>query len=52
MNVGEFTVSNIHMDEDAREEDRKKCIVDMVKLQGDIAAQCELAKQVLLSCAP
>lgn len=45
MSVGEFTVSNIHMDEDKREEDKKKGIVDMVKLLADIAVQSNLAKQ-------
>lgn len=46
MSVGEFTVSNIHMDEDKREEEKKKGIVDMVKLLADIAAQSNIAKQV------
>jgi hypothetical protein len=38
MVVGEFTVSNIHMDEDKREEsvNQKEAVVDMTKLQADI----------------
>lgn len=46
MSVGEFTVSNIHMDEDKREEQNKKSTIDMAKLQADISAQKDLAKQV------
>jgi len=45
MVVGEFTVSNIAMDEDKKEEEKKKGNIDMVKLQADIDAQKELAKQ-------
>uniref|UniRef100_A0A7R9YZL2 PCI domain-containing protein n=1 Tax=Chlamydomonas euryale TaxID=1486919 RepID=A0A7R9YZL2_9CHLO len=44
MVVGEFTVSNIHMDEDKRDEDKQKGVVDMVKLGVDIAAATALAK--------
>ncbi len=49
MSVGEFTVSNIHMDEDKREEEgskKKGTAVDMVKLTADIGVQLGLAKQV------
>lgn len=46
MVVGEFTVSNIHMDEDKREEENNKGTVDMVKLEADIAAAKQLAKAV------
>uniref|UniRef100_A0A7S0WTH9 PCI domain-containing protein n=1 Tax=Chlamydomonas leiostraca TaxID=1034604 RepID=A0A7S0WTH9_9CHLO len=45
MVVGEYTASNIHMDEDAREEKKKTGIVDMTKLNADIATQKELAAQ-------
>lgn len=48
MVVGEYTASNIHMDEDAREEKKKTGIVDMTKLNADIATQKELAAQVQL----
>lgn len=40
-----MTVSNIHMDEDAREERDKKGTVDMTKLNADIAGFLDLAKQ-------
>jgi hypothetical protein len=46
MTVGEFTVSNIHMDEDKREEEKKKSNIDIEKLKADIQAQLELGKQV------
>ncbi len=46
MSVGEFTASNIHMDEDKREEDKKKGVVDIVKMNADIAVQVERADQV------
>ena len=46
MSVGEFTASNIHMDEDKREEEnsKKKSIIDMVKMNADIATLVELGK--------
>jgi hypothetical protein len=46
MTVGEFTVSNIHMDEDKREEEKKKSNIDIEKLKADIQAQLEIGKQV------
>lgn len=46
MTVGEFTVSNIHMDEDKREEEKKKSNIDIDKLKADIQAQLEIGKQV------
>ncbi len=39
------TVSNIHMEEDAREEQKVKGAVDMVKLNAEIATLKELSKQ-------
>jgi hypothetical protein len=41
MAVGDFTASNIAM-----EEDRKKSVIDMDKLRVDIAAAKALAQQV------
>jgi hypothetical protein len=46
MVVGEFTASNIAMEEDAREEDKKKSVIDIEKLKADIAANKTLAQQV------
>lgn len=49
MVVGEFTASNIAMEEDKREEEnnkKKKSTVDMAKLQADIDAQLAVAAQV------
>lgn len=48
MSVGEFTASNIHLDEDKREEElsKKKALVDMVKLNADIAALFDLGSKV------
>ena len=48
MSVGEFTASNIHMDEDKREEEnsKKKAVVDMVKLNADIATLIDLGGKV------
>ncbi len=48
MSVGEFTASNIHMDEDKREEEKKKGAIDMAKMTADIAAQVEKAGQVAM----
>ncbi|GAX73784.1 hypothetical protein CEUSTIGMA_g1235.t1 [Chlamydomonas eustigma] len=45
MSVGEFTASNIHMDEDKREEEKKKCVIDMGKLTADIAIQVAVAQK-------
>jgi 26S proteasome regulatory subunit N5 len=45
MVVGDFTASNIALDEDRREEKKKAGAVDMVKLSSDIQAQMEVAKQ-------
>lgn len=45
MVVGEFTASNIAMEEDAKEV-AKKSVVDMVKLSADIETQRVIAKQV------
>lgn len=48
MSVGEFTVSNIHMDEDKRDEEtkNKNSQLDMEKFKKDLAATQELAAQV------
>lgn len=48
MVVGEFTVSNIAMEEDQREEEKKKALstLDLDKFKADVAAQEALAKQV------
>lgn len=48
MSVGEFTVSNIHMDEDKREEENKKknSQLDIEKFKKDIADTMQLAEQV------
>lgn len=45
--VGEFTVSNIAMEEDAREEEKKKGIssLDLDEFKADIAVQEALAKK-------
>ena len=53
MSVGEFTASNINAAEDAREEanSKKKAIVDMVKLNADIAALVDLGSKVGRSVA-
>lgn len=45
MVVGEFTASNIALDEDKREEKKKTGIVDMAKLSSDVQVQMDLAKQ-------
>ena len=48
MSVGEFTVGDIAADEERREAEAaasKKSTIDMVKMQADIDAQMELAKQ-------
>lgn len=47
MVVGEFTVSNIAMEEDAREEAKKRAAstLDLDKFKHDVAAQEKLAKQ-------
>ncbi|GBF93932.1 26S proteasome non-ATPase regulatory subunit 12-like [Raphidocelis subcapitata] len=47
MVVGEFTVSNIAMEEDAREEEKKKGVstLDLDKFKADVAAQEALAKK-------
>lgn len=52
MVVGEYTASNIHMDEDAREEKKKQGTVDMAKLNSDIETQRQLASQVGFSSTP
>lgn len=50
MSVGEFTVSNIHMDEDKREEEKQKdSQLDIEKFKADVAAAVQLAEQV---CKP
>lgn len=48
MSVGEFTVSNIHMDEDKRDEEAKKKAsqLDVDKFNKDLAATKALAAQV------
>lgn len=48
MSVGEFTVSNIHMDEDKREEatKNKNSQLDMEKFKKDLASTLQLADQV------
>jgi hypothetical protein len=48
MVVGEFTVSNIAMEEDKREEEKNKAIsqLDLDKFKADVAAQAAIAKQV------
>lgn len=49
MSVGEFTVSNIHMDEDKREEEKQKdSSLDIDKFKADVAAAVQLAEQVPL----
>lgn len=47
MSVGEFTVSNIHMDEDKREEatKNKNSQLDMEKFKKDLASTLQLADQ-------
>lgn len=47
MVVGEFTVSNIAMEEDQREEAKKRGVstLDLAKFKADVAAQAALAKQ-------
>eukprot|EP00882_Tetradesmus_deserticola_P003255 GHRQ01003448.1.p2 GENE.GHRQ01003448.1~~GHRQ01003448.1.p2 ORF type:complete len:112 (+),score=56.89 GHRQ01003448.1:323-658(+) len=46
MSVGEFTVSNIHMDEDKREEEKQKdSQLDIEKFKVDVAAAEQLAEQ-------
>eukprot|EP00798_Chlamydomonas_sp_ICE-L_P019746 gene19746-26438_t len=45
MELDDVTVSNIHVDEDAREAEVKKGAVDMTKLNADIAGFVDLAKQ-------
>lgn len=46
--MGEFTVSNIHMDEDKRDEEtkNKNSQLDMEKFKKDIASTLQLADQV------
>lgn len=53
MVVGEFTVSNIAMEEDAREEQKKKgqSTLDLDKFKADVAAQQALAKQARAAAA-
>jgi hypothetical protein len=47
MSVGEFTVSNIHMDEDKREEEKQRdSQLDIEKFKTDVAAAVQLAEQV------
>jgi hypothetical protein len=48
MSVGEFTVSNIHMDEDKRDEatKNKNSQLDVDKFNKDLAATRQLAAQV------
>lgn len=48
MSVGEFTVSNIHMDEDKRDEEtkNKNSQLDMEKFKKDVASTLQLADQV------
>lgn len=48
MSVGEFTVSNIHMDEDKREEEskNKNSQLDAEKFKKDLAVTLQLADQV------
>jgi hypothetical protein len=48
MSVGEFTVSNIHMDEDKREEEgkQKNSQLDLDKFKKDVASTVQLADQV------
>jgi hypothetical protein len=48
MVVGEFTASNIAMEEDAREEDKQKSVIDIEKLKADIAANKVLSQQVIV----
>jgi hypothetical protein len=52
MSVGEFTVSNIHMDEDKRDEEikNKNSQLDMEKFKKDVAATLQLADQVGTCC--
>jgi hypothetical protein len=45
MEVGEFTASNIAMEEDMKE-DRKRATIDIVKMAADVAAQKALASTV------
>ncbi|KAF8068421.1 RPN5A [Scenedesmus sp. PABB004] len=47
MSVGEFTVSNIHMDEDKRDEEtkQKNSQLDVEKFKADVAAAAALAAQ-------
>ncbi|WIA10564.1 hypothetical protein OEZ85_010751 [Tetradesmus obliquus] len=46
MSVGEFTVSNIHMDEDKREEEKQKdSSLDIDNFKADVAAAVQLAEQ-------
>lgn len=48
MVVGEFTVSNIHMEEDKRDEEgkQKNSTLDLDKFKADVAATAALADQV------
>lgn len=48
MSVGEFTVSNIHMDEDKRDEEtkNKNSQLDIEKFKKDVADTMQLAEQV------
>ena len=52
MSVGEFTVSNIHMDEDKRDEEtkNKNSQLDVEKFKKDVAATLQLADQVGFGC--
>jgi hypothetical protein len=52
MSVGEFTVSNIHMDEDKRDEEtkNKNSQLDTEKFKKDVAATLQLADQVGTCC--
>jgi hypothetical protein len=48
MVVGEFTVSNISMEEDKRDEEQKQknSTLDLEKFKADVEATKQLAKQV------
>lgn len=48
MSVGEFTVSNIHMDEDKRDEaaKNKNSQLDIEKFKKDVADAAQLADEV------
>lgn len=48
MSVGEFTASNIAVDQDIKDAEKKKGTVDYSRVEDDIEANKALAKQVLL----